>query len=425
MDIDTVQVDSREKPPNGAELVQVDPLAVPLMQRPPPVMMPPPGMMPPGLMPPFAPMLFPPPGMMPPAKKKKFADAPKEFPKEGEGYPFPQGGWLYGQSVGKPYGYLDTETYRQKIKDAEKQTTMQLAFDYLLDMRPKVSEYIENLEGHEILVVECDDPLDAADSLVGRLFSANNIKHNRVKLEQLETTELDATKTSIVLCENLQIASASEALGSALSGFVTSGGLIYSFNNAISIIDVAFPDKLKPRIGSTTLDKPIEIGTHFTDDSETQLFSQYASLASARRQAVRLHGLQRFEVLKKGKTAAATVLLEETAPQAGQPLLVKFQAGRGKKRGTVYHSLTTHIVAKVGAQGGTSFQPLPDLLPAHSKALAEKCIEDLEKMPTPPTTTITAWKTALKCGFPTCINIALSYYPFLDSLFSVLSEYHK
>ena len=423
MDTDIVQVDS--KPPHAAESSYIDPKTGLMPPRMPPAMLPPPGMLPPGLMPPFAPMLFPPPGMMPPAKKKKYADAPKDFPTEGEGYPFPQGGWLYGQSVGKPYGYLDGDSYKQKIKDAEKQTTMQLAFDYLLDMKPKIAEYVEKLEGQEILVVECDDPLDAADSLVGRLFAANNIRHNRIKVEQLAETELDATKTSIVLCENLHSPNPSEASFTAISSFVTSGGLVFSFNNAVFIVDGAFPGKLKPRIGSSTIDKPIELGSKFSDDSEAQLFSSYATLASARKQAVRLHGLQRFEVVNTGKNATVHILLEETAPQAGQALLVKFQAGRGKKRGTVYHSLTSHIVSKVGTQGGTSFQPLPDLLPAHSKALAEKCIEDLEKMPQPPITTITAWKTALKCGFPACINIALSYYPFLDSLFSVLSEYHQ
>lgn len=322
--------------------------------------------------------------------------------------------------------YLETEAYQSQLKTAEKRITMQLAFTYLLDMQPKIAEYVSSLEKEgekrEMLLVESEDAFEAADSVVGRVFAANNIKHNRKKLNQLAEMELDATKINIVLCENVHCMEPSEDICEALSSFVSSGGLLLSFNNAVTIISAAFPNKLKPRIGISTIDKPIEFETHFTDDNESQLFSQYASLASQRKQAVRLHGLQRFEVLDKKKNGVNSLLVE-TAPQSGQVLCVKFHAGRGKKKGTVYHSLTTHVVAKVGTQGGTSFQPLPDLLPADAKALAQKCILDLEKIPTPPTTTISAWKAALKCGYPNCINIALSYYPFLDSLFSILAHH--
>lgn len=426
MDVDPSKADPLERSSvsNGVETSSYDPLASAGSGLPPALGIPPLGMFSgprPPFVPPFAPVMFPPPGLMPLPKKKKWADAPKEFPTEGEGFPFPQGGWAYGQSVGKPYDYQKTDGYLDEMKMAAKRTTMQLAFVYLLDMQPNVAKYVQELTGDEILVVESDDALDVAESIICRFFAVNNIKIKSTKLSQLAEMQIDAKQTCIILSDNLQASELETPIIDALKNYVSHSGLLLSFNNAITIVSKVFPDKLHPRMGVTTLDKPIEIGVTQTDEKSHQHISQFAPYATAHKQIVRLHGLQRFEVVDS-KNSVST-LLTETAPQSGQALIVTFQFGRGKARGRVIHSTASHLVSKIGAQGGTSFQPLTDMLPAQSKALAEKCITTLTQLPTPPQTTITAWNTALKCGFSPSINIALSYYPFLDSLFSMIMSH--
>jgi hypothetical protein len=359
--------------------------------------------------------------MMPPTKKKKWADAPKEFPKEGEGYPFPQGGWAYGQSVGKPYDYQKEDCYQEKMTEAEKRTVLQLAWIHLLDMRPQVANYVEKLTGEEILIVTPDDDIDAADSILLRLFTSNNIKHIVEKVSQLKPEQLGPNERVIILCDTLHVESLEDSLIHAFSDYVSSGGLLLSYNNAISVISKVFPGKLIPRLGSTTLDKAIEIRATLDTKKDADFFAQYAQHASSHKQMVRLLGLQRFEVIDSKNQVH--VLLTEAAPQSGQPLAVSFHGKQ--RRGSVYHSTTTHLVSKIGSQGGTSFQPLADMLPAASKVLAEKCISDLSKLPNPPQATITAWTAALRCGFASSINIALSYQPFLDSLLLLLIAHAK
>lgn len=374
------------------------------------------GMLPPPLMPPFGPMLFPPVAML---KKKKWADAPKEFPTSGEGYPFPQGGWAYGQSVGKPYDFMKSDGYVSLMKEAAKRTTMQLAYVYLLDVQPAVATFVDLLTDEmRIVLVESNDALDASESVVSRFFSANNIPHKALHLNDLVTVDLDPKQTSIILCDTLHSSEVENAVVTALKAFVSHGGLLLSFNNAISIISNTFQGKLKPRLGATTIDKPIAISARPFPASDQSHFQQYEDIAKAHKQLVRIHGLQRFEVIDSKNSVSS--IITESAPQAGQPLVVSFQFGQGKNRGTVYHSTATHLVAKIGPQGGNSFQPLTDMLPAQSLSLANKCIEDLNKIKPTPHKTIAAWQAAVKCGFPSCINIALSYYPFLDSLFSIL-----
>ena len=428
MDVDPVKADPLAVPsvPNGVEKFTYDPLAGVGGGVPPALGMPPLGLFPgalPPFAPPFAPVLFVLPGLMPPAKKKKWADAPKEFPTVGEGFPFPKGGWAYGQSVGKPYDYQKSDGYVEQMKIAAKRTTMQLAFVYLLDMQPKVAEYVQELSGEEILVVECEDAQDVAESIICRFFSVNNIKVKSTKLSQLAEMSMDAKQTCMILSDNLRSAELETPIIDALKRYVSHGGLLLSFNNAITIISKTFSGKIHPRMGATTLDKPIEIGTSQTDNNLHQHFSQYESYANAHKQIVRLHGLQRFEVVDSKNSV--TTLLTETAPQSGQALVVTFQFGSGKAHGRVIHSTTSHLVSKIGAQGGTSFQPLADMLPAQSKTLAEKNIATLTQLPTPPQTTITAWNAALNCGFSPSINIALSYYPFLDSLFSMIMSHRQ
>jgi hypothetical protein len=424
MDADPVQADplARPTPSNGVEGSEYDPLAVPAHGVMPPKGMP---MLPmmggpiPPMMPPFPPVLFPPPGLMMSVKKKKWADAPKEFPTTGEGFPFPQGGWAYGQSVGKPYDYQKSDMYQELMKEAAKRTTMQLAFTYLLDVQPKVADYVAELENEmQILIIESDDPIDVSDSIICCLFKANNIKHKAIHLSDLADLEVDAKKSTIILSDTLHALEVPAPIATALKAFVSHGGLLLSFNNSVSVISSTFTGKLKPRLGSTAIDKPIEISTHLSSPHDATHFEKYDDLSKSHKQLVRLHGLQRFEVIDAKHSV--TSIITESAPQAGQPIAISFQFGQSKARGTVYHSTTSHIVARIGAQGGTSFQPLTDMLPAQSIALAKKCIEDLNKLRPIPNQTISAWQAALNAGFPACINIALSYYPFLDSLFSLL-----
>lgn len=442
MDVDIPQHDPLARPANGDG---IEGKGAESRYAPPPKGVPPmPGMMPPmGPIPPMM-MMFPPPGMMPPPlKKKKWADAPKEFPKEGEGYPFPQGGWAYCQSIQKPYDFQRTDDYQERMKEAGKRTTLQLAFTYLLDVVPGLTNYVDKLSGEEIRLVHSDDALDVTESIVGRLFKVNNIRHIAQTLNQLDTSSLVPKQHVIVLDDTLHVEKVDDAIALALRDFVSNGGTILSFNNAISVIALAFPGKLKPRLGATTLDKPMEIKVeHFDNHLDRVALGRYQDKASEHRQMVRLHGLQRFEVIDADNQVQ--VLITETAPQPDQPLLVKLSSpsssadaaptkpkgGRGSKKtpqkqapvssGAVYHGTTTHLVAKVGEQGRTSFQPLSDMLPVHSKALAQKCIEDIAKTEPLPASTITAWKAALQCGFAENINVAVSYQPFLHYLFTLL-----
>lgn len=105
----------------------------------------------------------------------------------------------------------------------------------------------------------------------------------------------------------------------------------------------------------------------------------------------------------------------ESAPQAGQALAVKFQFGKG----LVYHSVITHLISKVGSQGGTNFQTLADMLPIPSNEIAKNIIKELQEMKTP-LKTLSAFNTALSCGYSTCINLSKSFEMTFDCLFTMI-----
>lgn len=126
--------------------------------------------------------------------------------------------------------------------------------------------------------------------------------------------------------------------------------------------------------------------------------------------------MMRFDVVDP----AVETLLREAAPDSGRPLAVKFKHGQGE----VFQLNTTHLASKVGAQGGSNFLGLGDMLDAPSKTLALQTLESISKHEGKKlTTTLVAWRAAYNSGFYNSVNTARSYVLTLDFMFELLRKY--
>jgi hypothetical protein len=134
------------------------------------------------------------------------------------------------------------------------------------------------------------------------------------------------------------------------------------------------------------------------------------------KQLVRRKGMMRFDIVDP----SVETLLRETAPDSGRPLAAKFQFGKGD----VFQLNTTHLASKVGAQGGSNFLGLGDMLDAPSKKLALQTIEEISKAEGKKlNTTSVAWRAAYNSGFFNALNMARSYVLTLDFMFELLRKY--
>lgn len=179
-------------------------------------------------------------------------DGSIDVPPQGEGFPMPEGGWKYGKKIGNPYYYMKEEKYLKEMQDIEKRVTLQLAFAYIKDINPLISQF-ENRLGDDSIVIIGDDDL----SFASLLFESNLLKCKKVKTSELESLDLDATK-QIVIISGGPVVLEEEIKGiEKLSTFVENGGLLISFNEGGSIVESAFQGKIQTKKGLTSVDKRI------------------------------------------------------------------------------------------------------------------------------------------------------------------------
>lgn len=388
--------------------------APPMHVGPTPYMLPPPPPM--GFAPPLVPV------------KPAVPDPPSQA--DGPGFPFPSGGIAYGKAVRDSGWYRKTDDFLKEMEAAELRATFQLSYIHLYDSNKILAHFLDSLQDSEIVIVS-----EGGSNAVSRaIFEANLLKHQCVTPSALSELNLEPGAQLVILSDASPDAKLAPSALQNLKLFVETGGILFSFNSGICILEKTFPNVLSYKRGASSIDKPVEI--EVLPSACDSLFNGYVlycgrlcrchliqSLFLAHSylhekktvgQLVRRRGMVRFDVVDP----AVETLLRETAPDSGRPLAVKFSPGKG----TVFQLNITHVCAKVGSQGGSNFLSLGDMLEGPSKTLALHSLNsvvgqaDGKKL----TTTAVAWRAAYNSGFFAAINNARSYLLTLDFIFELL-----
>jgi len=202
---------------------------------------------------------------------------------------------------------------------------------------------------------------------------------------------------TIVLSDDLPL---SESSIKKLNTFVYGGGLVLSYNKAVSLLEKALPGFFKVKQGETTKDKLINVQVTENEDKDLLLGLENASL---RKKVVRLCATRRFHVNETN--TGITVLAQELDPTPF-PLVVKAQYGQG----VVFHLTPL----------GTS-----EILELKSKEKTQTYCKQVENAPTISEQTKQMWKTAFSCGHQDSFFLAISLLPFLDIVFGVIKKYRR
>eukprot|EP01126_Amoeba_proteus_P001025 TRINITY_DN10293_c0_g3_i6.p1 TRINITY_DN10293_c0_g3~~TRINITY_DN10293_c0_g3_i6.p1 ORF type:complete len:287 (+),score=41.87 TRINITY_DN10293_c0_g3_i6:84-944(+) len=213
--------------------------------------------------------------------------------------------------------------YMHFVKVAEHRAAFQLALRYFRDANPTLGSIFDGLTDKEIVLLKGEkDDLDP----IQLLFVSNLIPHTSVDCTHLSRFRLSPRQILMIStdCPNIE----EEGLR-RLVDFVTYGGTILSFNKAISVLDLAFPQMVTYRHGETTLDKKITLEVPESDDQ--QLFMGLIN-ANERKKATRFCGSRRFAVV--GDDSRVQVLVREVDP-APTPLAMKISISQGQ----IFHIL--------------------------------------------------------------------------------------
>lgn len=178
----------------------------------------------------------------------------EEPPKDGEGFPVPEGGWKYGKSIFDHYYYTREESYKQKMRKVEYRVTYQLAHNYIEDMNETIRSFEQSLGTDDIVIIYDDE-----ESIISIIFKYNMINHKRVKIDEIDTLELTPGKQAVILSDApIDLKDDIKGLDK-LADFVNKGGFILSFNTGGVLLNKIFPNKIKLRNGVSTVDKPINV----------------------------------------------------------------------------------------------------------------------------------------------------------------------
>jgi len=312
---------------------------------------------------------------------------PKDEKKEEEYNPFKH---YISDEKEQIYQRLYDAKFQQYMKEAETRIAHQLAIAYFRDIYSNLGSLLNEFNGRDIVLLDKDDKSNI--NSMHLIFTQNCLRHINVTAEEFEDIQLSSSFQTLILSDEVKL---SDNIISKVANFVTDGGLVISFNKAISIIDQAFPLHIKYRHGETSTDKLIEIDIN--DGEERNLFENLEG-----RKCVRFAHTRRVELTGN---PAVTVLLSETAPSPS-PLLLKLQSGAG----LVFHLLPI----------GTN-----EVMELHSKDATQRYLKQVENDPAVSEQTKMAWKTALAASHGDSFYLALSLIPFLEIIFGIIKKYRR
>jgi len=229
------------------------------------------------------------------------------------------------------------------------------------------------------------------------IFTKNCLRHLNVTPEEFEDIQLNSNSQTLILSDDLPL---SENSIRKISSFVGSGGMVLSYNKAISIVARAFPNLVTFRHGETTLDKQIDVA--IPDGEEKGIFLGLEN-AALRKKCVRLAGTRRVNVVEG--VQGVEVLAYETSPSPC-PLALKIQFGTG----VVFHVLPV----------GTN-----EVLELHSKSKVQAYCKQVEAAQNISAATKSAWKTAFSSGLQDSFYLAISLLPLLDIIFGIIKKYRR
>lgn len=196
----------------------------------------------------------------------------EEPPKDGKGFPFPEGGWKYGKSIFDHYYYTKEDSYIQKMREVEKRVTFQLAHNYIEDMNQTIKSFEESLGEDDIVIIYDDE-----ESIISLIFKYNLINHKRVKIDDLNSLELTPGKQIVIISDApLDLSDDIKGL-EKLDDFVNKGGVLISFNTGGVLLDKIFPNKIKLRNGVSTVDKHVNVELNIDNDYEN-IFKLYVNM---------------------------------------------------------------------------------------------------------------------------------------------------
>eukprot|EP01125_Pyxidicula_operculata_P011555 TRINITY_DN3783_c0_g1_i1.p1 TRINITY_DN3783_c0_g1~~TRINITY_DN3783_c0_g1_i1.p1 ORF type:complete len:361 (-),score=71.13 TRINITY_DN3783_c0_g1_i1:23-1105(-) len=292
------------------------------------------------------------------------------------------------------YQRLYDSKFQQYIHESESRTAHQLALAFFRDANQYVGSVLNEFNGRDIVLLDSEDAHNT--NTFHLLFTKNCLRHINVTAEEFEDIQLSPSFQTLLLSTDMKL---SESSLQKITNFVNGGGLVMSFNKAISIVAQAFPGTIKFKNGETTSDKQISIEIPETDDKS--LFLGLENAAS-RNKVVRFVGTRR--VVELGHPAV-TVLVKETDPSPC-PLIFKLESGAG----FVYHILPV----------GTN-----EILELRSKELSLTYCKRVENMQNISESTKSAWKAAFSSGLHESFYMAISLLPLLDVIFGILRKHRR
>eukprot|EP01124_Arcella_intermedia_P019109 TRINITY_DN2624_c0_g1_i3.p1 TRINITY_DN2624_c0_g1~~TRINITY_DN2624_c0_g1_i3.p1 ORF type:complete len:273 (+),score=35.59 TRINITY_DN2624_c0_g1_i3:59-877(+) len=123
--------------------------------------------------------------------------------------------------------------YQDYIKNAEVRTAHQLALAYFRDANPLLGACLHEFRERDVVVLDREDkPQQSNNNTIHLLFVKNCLRHVNVTSEEFEDIQLNQSQL-LVLSDDVGLSANSI---SKINQFVVSGGLVLSFNKAISIV---------------------------------------------------------------------------------------------------------------------------------------------------------------------------------------------
>lgn len=165
------------------------------------------------------------------------------------------------------------DQYADFLRSSETRIAFQLSLRYFLDANPTLGTLVKNLTGTEIVVLDSAE----VDNPIHYLFVGNCIPHVNVTIDNFQAVELNSKQT-LILSTDVKV---EQNHVEKIRKFVESGGVVLSFNKAITIttqvVSQVYPNIISFKNGESTLDKKIEVQVPETPDSSIFLGLQNAS----------------------------------------------------------------------------------------------------------------------------------------------------
>jgi len=292
------------------------------------------------------------------------------------------------------YLRLYDKTYQKYMEEAEYRISYQLALAYFRDANPLLGSILNEFNGKDIILLDKEDKNNT--NAMHLIFTKNCLRHLNVTAEEFEDIQLSQTQT-LVLSDDLPL---SEVSLKKLNSFIYSGGLVVSYNKAVSVLERALPNFFKVKNGETIKDKGISVQVSETEDKDLLLGLENAALHN---KVVRLRGTRRFTVVE---TNPSNSILAQEAGITPFPIAVKSKYGQG----LVFH------ISPLGTN---------EVLEPRSKEKTHSYCKQVENAPNISEQTKQMWKSAFSCGHYNSFFLAISLLPFLDFVFGVIKKYRR